>query len=885
MSDDDDLLQDDAASAESPDGERKRHGSGAASGVLFDANDSRMRRVFRWISRVLLLVAVATALMWQGGVSLPALITCFVLVALAWLFAIPALPHKPPRIRFAWIWLGLGIWSLVQAAPLPRGLVRLLHPRAVEMADASRKALNLPVLDWLPMTLAPSDGAIQAALMLLAGLTGILLATVFMGSNGRFLVDRARAMLVVLISVSQWFWLCVHQPELADYVPQSLRNLLVHFTFINPNSQSGLVNIAIALSLGRVIHASTVRWQTVYVTVCLALSLCVMLIPSRGGILTLGFMLAMTVFTLPRPPETRRIDPREKLVKAQRRLLALAVSVALLGAIVALPAMDQEFGGTDANKMAKFVAFRKTAGLLVANPLFGVGAGSLPVIAGTDPLFSTARVDFAENMAMQRILDSGWPLGLLFIGAVLWQLWQVVQRWNRVEAAPALLVSTCTLLLANLADFSMELAGGLLPFIVVATSLDRVLPPSAESRKKPWRLRRNHKILMAVAGVVVAGTGWMLARASVALSRNDNANLTDLPMAQAREITAKWYLHDHHAFYILGRKALEAHDKKQALALFDRAVVLRPDSKHAHLFRFATRLEVQDTRGAKEDLAWLIHFDPEMMRRAINLCTRAGIGADVLAAVVPELAEYSYQIGIELLVAKRPDLVEKVAMDLRKRFPSRHFGIDAARGSLYVKRGLLKPARKIAGDLMSDPATRLEGYMLEGELRAAAGRPYEAFHMFRQVCDTTPGNADACYGAMNAILQANRPSDALEFIQTQRKQMFENTNTAGYYWMQIARAKYQMGRVDEALDAARTAQGLVAEGNQLEATLILANCLVHLDLFDEAHDVLERVHVKHADDPTVMRLWKQVENRGSAAERLRDNLAIDGLKAESPTGL
>jgi len=884
LSDEDDLPQDDAASAETPDGERKRHQSSGATAVLFDANDSRMRRIFRWISRILLLVAVATALMWQGGVSLAALITVYTIVALAWLFAIPALPHKPPRIRFAWIWFGLGVWTLVQATPLPRGLVGWMHPRALEIADAGRKALHLPVLDWLPMTLAPSDGAMQAALMLLAGITGILLATVFMGSNGRFLVDRARAMLVVLICVSQWFWLCVHQPELADYVPQSLRNVLAHFTFINPNSQAGLVNIAIALSLGRVIHASTVRWQTVYVSGCLALCLCVMLIPSRGGILTLGFMLAMTVVTLPRPPETRRIDPREKLVQGQRRLLAFAVSVALLGAIVALPAMDQEFGGTDANKMAKFIAFRKTAGLLVANPLFGVGAGSLPVIAGTDPLFGISRMDFAENIAMQRILDCGWPLGLLFIGAVLWQLWQVVQRWQRVEAAPALLVSTCSLLLANLADFSMELAGGILPFIVVATSLDRVLPPTPESRKKQWHLRRNHKIIIVVTGVFLAATGWMLARANAGLSRDDNENLVDLTLAQAKAATAKWYLHDHHAFYILGRKALQAHDTKQALAMFDRAVALRPDSKHAHLFRFATSLETHDAQGAVLDLRWLIRYDAEMMRRAINLCTRGGLGADVLALAVPDLADYSYQIGVELMAVNRPDLVEKVAMDLRKSFPSRHFGIDAARGSLYVKRGLLKPARKIAGDLMADPATRLEGYMLEGELRAVAGRYYEAFHMFRQVCDTSPGNADACYGAIQNILQANRPTDALEFIQTQRKQMFEATNTAGYYWMQIARAKYQLGRIDEALDAARTAQGLVAEGHQLEATIILATCLVHMDLFDEAHDVLERAHAKHPDNPNVQRLWKQVENRGSAAERLRDNLAIDGLKADSPTG-
>lgn len=429
----------------------------------------------------------------------------------------------------------------------------------------------------------------------------------------------------------------------------------------------------------------------------------------------------------------------------------------------------------------------------------------------------------------------------------------------------------------------MELAGGLLPFIVVATSLDRVLPPSAESRKKQWHLRRNHKITLVITGVFLAATAWMLARASAGLSRDDNENLADLPMAQAKATTAKWYLYDHHAFYILGRKALQAHDTKQALAMFDRAVMLRPDSKHAHLFRFATRLETQDARGATQDLQWLIRYDNEMMRRAINLCTRAGLGPDVLASAVPDLAEYSYQIGIELLVANRPDLVEKVAMDLRKRFPSRHFGIDAARGSLYVKRGLLKPARKIAYDLMSDPATRTEGYMLEGELRAAAGRYYEAFHMFRQVCDTPPSNADACYGAMQNILQANRPADALEFIQTQRKVMFEATNTAGYYWMQIARAKYQLGRIDEALDAARTAQGLVAEGHQLEATLILATCLVHMDLFDEAHDILERVHVKNGDNPNVQRLWKQVENRGSAAERLRDNLAIDGLRVETPT--
>lgn len=819
------------------------------------AGSDRFMRGSRWASRILLLLAAAMAVLWQGGASVEAMFGITAVTGLAWLAALPTMPHKSPRSRMAWLWIALGLWTALQLVPLPHAVVALLRPQTAAIVDAGRDALGLPRPTWLPLALATGDAALQGALYLVAGAISALAGLVLMGDDSRSVARNTSLFVLVLCLASGLAWLLGWFGPVSAMLPGSLANAVRGLCLVNPNHEAGLLNVGLALALGRVAQGGSNRQQTLFGILATFLAVMVLFVGSRGGYLTLCAVLAMTVFSLPRPPKYLRRDERDKQLSALRRVGSIALVVLVLGALLALPLLEKELQPTSLHD-EKLMLIGHMAQLIRGAWLTGLGPGALPVIAGMDPTFGIFRHDFAENLLLERALDDGLPLAIAFTVALVLLVRRMVRRWDGVTAVPGMIVAVAALLMANLVDFSVEVAGGLVPMLLLAACAERLLPDPALDGERSAQKRRSRLRVLAGTGAAVAIALWLLTIAAGSVTRRVPAALAGKPPAVARQLVADHFVHDQHAFYLLGRILLDSGDLKAGLRALDRAVTLRPDSKHAHLFRFATRVELGLTAGAVADLRWLLKSDRETFQRTLQLCARSSKGEAVLLSAIPDLTEESYAIGVEY-ERTRADLLERLALTLREKYPTKRFGIEAVRGHLYVKRGMMEPARQIATAMLVDPQTRDQGWMLEALIQAHTGHPMEAFHLFADLCNRRSSDVEACHNAVESGLSAKQARPVLRFLEKHRLAMMETPGRAAMYWYGVAAARMMLNEFDEAVQAARTAHGLLPD--DVNTALLLGNALGQVGQHEEARELVSHLRESHPQDGRVLKLWKEVE--------------------------
>lgn len=813
-------------------------------------------RVAGWLLTLTLLVAM----FWQGGVEPAAMAALFVLGALTWPLIWSARPHRRPDSTFAWLWVALGTYTSLLLVPLPRGLVAGVHPRAVAISDAGRAALGLGPASSLPLALAPGEAAFQGALYLLAGAFGLMLAAHFTRPGSRVDVRQIARFLVWPIAVSAVLWVVGWQPAVAGLLPHEVARMVRSLVFVNANHQAAVEVVGLTLALGAAMDARNERVSTIYGAVSAVLGLAVLLTTSRGGILAAFFALALTGYSMPQPhPHMRREERDRRASKRQRNLLAV-LSVVIVMVVATLPLLEPELeflGEDNILEHTKLHMMGRTFGFLGDGWLFGQGPGALPVAVATAIPDMPSRLDFAENIVADRLLSGGLWGGLTFLLALAWLTGSLVRTKRRYPGYTPLWIAMCALLVHELVDFSMEVAGGLLLFMVVATLAERLRPRRKHraSSDRPGGSKRR-LVPGQVGAAFSLGLGALLLLQSQGnLSRQVDQSLAELSAQQTADRIADGLLHQHQAWYLLGRRRLDEGRLAEAGKALDRAMALRPASAHARLFRFAVRVKNGDVDAALQDLVVLLGAPKETFEQTMAICVDSGQGSELLQRVIPMAPERSYDIG-RYLFARRPDLLEQVALALRRADPDRRFAIEGLRAQLYIRRGLFEPVRRISAALMANPDTELAGWSLEASVLVRTGRPYEAFHLFKEVCDHWPHDETACLGAINAILLAERPKQALAYIRGRFPQMRSTPFWAAQYWRALSRAYLQLNRADDALMAAERVLGY-ARGDR-EARELLVRAKIMLGDRQGARQQLDSLRVESPTDPAMVELSRAV---------------------------
>lgn len=834
-----------------------------------------LRRKSRWIARGLLGLAATLAILWGGGASLGAVQVIIGVVALAWLAAIPALPHKVPRGRMAWLLLVQGLVASVYLIPLPRALVGRLHPAALQLAQEGYRVLGLPLPDFLPLSLSPGDGALQAAIYLTAAAAGLLAMLVLMGGKSRgTAVGLIQLLIWVVFGQGLLWYLTVHGATL-EVIPLDLAAALRGLTFVNPNHQAGLLNVGFALALGQAALTDG-REQLRFGTLALLLAPMSLGTGSRGGAIALVLIMVLTMLKRPVSRLASRVNPAERFLAEQRVVVTIGAAILLIVALFLYPLLEREFGAFRGVSSEPKLQIWAQLGSIVGNaPVLGIGPGGVPVLHGMASSGSHVRVDYIENFAVERLMDWGPVPALVWLAALAWVVrksWQGSSA-NRPGSA-VLLVAWLGLLLHNLVDFSLELLGGLLPFALLAAGQERLAegPPNPGVPGTSRRSRAHRNLLVGSAIALLAAAVAAFGLAPGRLARGVDANLLAAPPKDWPKLIAADHLADGHAYYRLGRHLAEHKAQREALGPLNHAVFLRPASTQARLFRLAVALELGESAVAETDLAWLLARDQEVRRRTLRICRAVPKAAEpALIEVLSRIPASSYDIGA-MLAQDDPAMVERIALALRNKYPEKRLGIEALRGEMYLARGLLDPAHWISAALLANPETEELGLVLEGQILHRQGRHWLAFHAFREVCDRRPTHGTACYGAMLAAVAANRPAETLRWLQSRTPYTMTSHAVSAGHHAGLARVYLQLGRLDEAVEAARTANSHVAGSREIG--LLLCEVLLRSSLHAEAREQAELLLRAHPNDTAVQAMIKRIDEQASplSLRRLREGL-------------
>ena len=829
--------------------------------------DSAIRRTLGSASRLVLLLTLPIALFWRGGVSVDALLVVIGLGLLGWVLSWAVRPRDLPRARFAWLWLGLGAYTVLQLIPLPRALVATIQPGAVEISDLGRATLGLAPLDMLPIAVAWGDAALQAALYLgLAGLAVTAAITVQI-DDGRRLMRQLAQLIVWLAAASGCLWLIAHEPNLAGLIPLPLREQAEALVFVNENHQAGLLVVGLALALGQVLEVRNERLQNVFRLVATFLGLTILLVGSRGGVLIAFVMLGLTGATLPRPDRHMRRDEWERRVEARQRGLLITLSIVVALVVLAMPVLEVEFGVVGAYSLdedVKVKTVQKMLPLFGDGWLFGQAPGTLPVVFGIEYPEVATRVDFAENLIAQRLFDGGLWGGLPFLAVLAWLLGSMVRMKRHFNVYTPMWIALFGLTLTNMVDFSLEVGGGLIIFLALALGAERTWPTR---RSASVRGRRAASARLVVPGRLAAGLALavsfgLLLSSHGRLSRDVGVAFAELSADDAKaRLVADGQLYNHHALYLTARKLIAASRHVEALPFLDRAITLRPASQHARLFRLTIHLRQSNSSAAADDLAILLKPWNDTSKRALDVCLTSPLAKELLVDVITRDTANSYRIGQLLLRKGRPALVEEVALALRKAYPDKRFNIEGLRGRVYVRRGLFAPARRISAALMSRRETELAGWQLEGHILAQTGQPYAAYHLFREVCKRWPSNWEACASGVHAVLAAKRPTVALDYIRSQFSIMRVSPAKAGFYWSTLARAYLQLNRADDAIAAAERVLGYDRGNHQAQMILVKARLMIGDNRSAEA--LVKRLLKSQPGDADTIALAEAVTRAGA----------------------
>jgi tetratricopeptide (TPR) repeat protein len=739
--------------------------------------------------------------------------------------------------------------------------------------------------DFLPLSLAPGDGALQAAIYLTAAAAGLLAMLVLMGGKSRGTAVGLIQLLIWVVFGQGLLWHLSTQGPALEIISVDLANTLRGLTFVNSNHQAGLLNVGFALALGQAALTDG-REQLRFGTLALVLAPMALGTASRGGAISLVLILALTMLKRPISRLASRVNPADRLMAEQRVILTIGAAILLMGALFFYPLLEREFGAfRGVSSEPKLQIWAQLGSIISDAPVLGIGPSGVPVLHGMASTGSHVRVDYIENFAVQRVVDWGPVPALVWLSLLAWIVYRSWQgsSANRPGSA-VLLVAWLGLLVHNLVDFSLELLGGLLPFALLAAGQERLAEAPQEVVKTvTFRRRRARRNILVGSAIALSGAAiTAFALAPGRLARGVDANFLATAPKDWPKLIATNHLTDGHAYYRLGRHLAEQRSHRAALGPLNHSVFLRPASTQARLFRLAVALELGESAVAETDLAWLLARDQEVRKRTLGICRAVPKTAEpALIEVLSRFPASSYAIGATL-AQDDPAMVERIALALRNKFPEKRLGIEALRGEMYLARGLLDPAHWISAALLANPETEELGLVLEGQILLRQGKFWLAFHAFREVCDRQPTHGTACYGAMQAAVAANRPAETLRWLQSRTPYTLTSHAVSAGHHAGLARVYLQLGRLDEAVEAARTANSHVA-GNR-EIGLLLCEVLLRSSLHAEAREQAELLLRTHPNDAAVQAMIKRIEEQASplSLRRLREGLTNTDALGSDP---
>ena len=374
-------------------------------------------------------------------------------------------------------------------------------------------------------------------------------------------------------------------------------------TFINPNHAAGFLNLAGFCAVAVALEAKE-RPQRVGFAVGAAVLFTVSIaMMSKGALLALGLAGVLLLVMM----KVRRSTAVSAWAAG---IMATGLTASAAAGTVIIVYAERTTPELNWGLVEKLDAARDALAMIYEHPWWGVGRGAF-VSAYARYKTSALQLTFAfpENLVVQLTAEWGLVVGAIAFTGLLVLL---IVRWWKVSTpgAMAVLAGVTAVVVQNLADFSLELAGVAVAVVAALTATG--------GRTQPWRYRLSGGL--GPAAVIACAFTALVAAWGLAFSTGDlDSDLkrfkawtesTERPADE--EIEALWRRHPASptasAYVSYLRETASPPDLPEALRAANRTLFLAPQYADGHLIVGRLLLRAGRRKQAFEALrrAWAL---------------------------------------------------------------------------------------------------------------------------------------------------------------------------------------------------------------------------------------------------------------------------------------
>ncbi len=348
----------------------------------------------------------------------------------------------------AWVLLALAAYTIVQALPLPMGLVGFFAPQNADVWQRASDVLGTSVVPSL--SLDPGASWVEAAKWALYA--GVFSIAAFVGRRQGATVVLgivfAAAMAVALLTLGHKI---VGATKLYGlYTPKWAHPNFALAPLLNTNNLAGYLNLGAFVGVGLFMARAVerMRWlSAVGVSLVVAVSA---LGASRGGWASLAIGVVCLAAILLGFARRGRSFQWVMFVP----LVAIAAGVVLFYSAVS----DRVFQAARGESMKKLDLISWTKPMILDHPWWGVGRGAF------ESVFPRYRQDtgyhayqYAENVGAQWAVEWGLPIAIMGCLALLASLWPVAKRSRASLPAACAVLGVVVLVIHNMFDLALEI--------------------------------------------------------------------------------------------------------------------------------------------------------------------------------------------------------------------------------------------------------------------------------------------------------------------------------------------------------------------------------------------------------------------------------------------
>jgi hypothetical protein len=450
---------------------------------------------------------------------------------LTWWKAEPMKARSPATLLLCTA-IALTLYTAIQLAPLPVGLLAAIAPHNADVWSRSLVPLGLPGPRWAPLSVDPHATTVEVlkgVAYLLAFVTSVRIAR---QRDGLRFIAATVIFTGIVLAVSALVHPALGAHKLFGlYEPTSAAERHIA-PLLNANNLAAYLNLAFCLALASALAPDTPFPRVISGTIAVFLAATQVWVSSRAGVVAmcLGTAVILAILGLGR---TRRFG-------AIALSFATAAMVAVGGALVVLGGSDEastELLDSDTSKVA---LIRQVFRMLPAVPFFGCGRGAFgSAFAAFRSAPGYNRMAYPENVLAQWVLEWGLPVGIAGVVAILVALrpHAVLPRSTAASGAWAGLVAVAV---GNMADLGSEVPGLVLGGVMCAA----IVVAGTPGHRPRWRVEGwcKYPSTVATVGVVAAAVAIVAVAPSVdrSVDKDELALFAEIGAhAKAEEVRGK----------------------------------------------------------------------------------------------------------------------------------------------------------------------------------------------------------------------------------------------------------------------------------------------------------------------------------------------------------